>query len=202
MQVFLDSDGVLADFDKLAGEILGMPSRDFERVKHDGNSGPMWAELYAYEDFFYHLPKMPDADALVEGVRSLGFEPIVLTGIPSKEGSDWAIGQKLRWYEKHFPDLQVICCKSKDKFLHMVKDKHNVLIDDWEQHKHLWENAGGTFIVHTSALNSLTQLQKLILDIDYRYAYDHKQERDDRWTDRQGGAFSDWEINRRGDEFA
>ena len=161
MQVFLYSDGVLADFDTLAGEILGMPSREFERVKHNGNSGPMWEELYKFEDFFFHLPKMPDADELVQGVREMGFEPIVLTGIPSKEGSDWAIGQKIRWYEKHFPDLQVICCKSKDKLLHMLPDRHNVLIDDWTQHQRKWEDAGGTFIVHTSAEQSLKELRTL-----------------------------------------
>ena len=161
MQVFLDSDGVLADFDKLAGEILGMPSREFEKVKHHG-PGEMWARLYAHDDFFYKIPKMHDADDLVNGVIELGFDPIVLTGIPSKDGSDWAIGQKIRWYQDHYPDLPVITCKSKDKLLHMIEGKHNVLIDDWTQHKAAWEEAGGTFIVHTSAADSLEQLKELI----------------------------------------
>lgn len=166
MQVFLDSDGVLADFDTLAGEILGMPSREFERQKHTGGAAEMWARLYAHEDFFYKIPKMPDADQLVEGVRALGFEPIVLTGIPSKDGSDWAIGQKIRWYADYFPDLQVICCKSKYKFLHMIPDKHNVLIDDWRQHQKVWEDAGGTFIVHTSAAESLLELEMVKIYYD------------------------------------
>ena len=180
MQVFLDSDGVLADFDKLAGEILGMPAREFEERKHNGDSGPMWAELYAHEDFFYKLPKMHDADELVAGVRAIGLEPVVLTGVPSKEGSDWAIGQKIRWYADHFPDLQVICCKSKDKFLHMVEDKHNVLIDDWLQHAQVWRDAGGTFIHHTTATQSLADLDRLIFELDYANAYGYKQELDDR----------------------
>lgn len=162
MQVFLDSDGVLADFDTLAGEILGMPSREFEKAKHNDDSGGMWSRLYAHHDFFYKLPKMPDADELVQGVINLGFDPIVLTGIPSKDGSDWAIGQKVRWYADHYPDLPVITCKSKDKLMHMIEGKHNVLIDDWTQHKKAWENAGGTFIVHTSAADSLAQLKEVI----------------------------------------
>lgn len=176
MQVFLDSDGVLADFDTLAGEILGMPSREFERMKHTPNNGmmggpqQMWDRLYAHEDFFYKLPKMPDADELVAGVEAMGFTPIVLTGVPSKDGSDWAIGQKIRWYAEHFPHLQVICCKSKDKLLHMLPDRHNVLIDDWTQHQKKWEDAGGTFIVHTSANQSLKELRDLVNfydDLDY-----------------------------------
>lgn len=162
MQVFLDSDGVLADFDTLAGEILGMPSREFEKQKHTGGAAEMWARLYAHEDFFYKIPKMHDADELVQGVIDLGFDPIVLTGIPSKDGSDWAIGQKVRWYADHYPDLPVITCKSKDKLMHMIEGKHNVLIDDWEQHKKAWESAGGTFIVHTSAADSLRQLKEIM----------------------------------------
>lgn len=163
MQVFLDSDGVLADFDTYAGQLLGMPSREFERQKHTGGAAEMWRILYEHEDYFFKLPKMPDADELVQGVRDMGFEPIVLTGIPSKDGSDWAIGQKVRWYAKHYPDLPVICCKSKDKLLHMIEGKHNVLIDDWTQHKRAWEDAGGTFIVHTSAYQSLEELAVLKL---------------------------------------
>jgi hypothetical protein len=88
MQVFLDSDGVLADFDKLASEILGMPSREFEKRKHDGGAAEMWNRLYAHEDFFYKIPKMADADELVDGVKAMGFDPIVLTGIPSKDDQD------------------------------------------------------------------------------------------------------------------
>lgn len=165
MQVFLDSDGVLADFDTLAGEILGMPPREFERVKHTGGAAEMWKRLYEHEDFFYKIPKMPDADELVQGVIDMGFDPIVLTGIPSKDGSDWAIGQKMRWYAEKYPDLPVITCKSKDKLLHMIEGKHNVLIDDWTQHKAAWERAGGTFIVHTSAKKSLQDLAQVAFRI-------------------------------------
>lgn len=166
MQVFLDSDGVLADFDTLAGEILGMPSREFEKRKHTGGAAEMWKRLYEHEDFFYKIPKMHDADELVEGVIAMGFDPIVLTGIPSKDGSDWAIGQKMRWYAEKYPDLPVITCKSKDKLLHMIEGKHNVLIDDWTQHKRAWEDAGGTFIVHTSARKSLQDLEMVKMYYD------------------------------------
>lgn len=176
MQVFLDSDGVLADFDKLAGEILGMPPREFEQKKHKGDAGPMWAALYAHEDYFFKLPKMPDADELVAGVEAMGFTPIVLTGIPSKDGSDWAIGQKIRWYEKHYPHLQVICCKSKDKLLHMIEGKHNVLIDDWPQHRRKWREAGGTFILHENAKKSLMELEQLVLDRDFNRFHEHLQD--------------------------
>ena len=160
MQIFLDCDGVLADFDGYASELLGIHPREYERQKH--NDAKLWDILYSHDDYFFKLPRMKDADELVQGVQTLGFDPIILTGVPSKEGSDWAIGQKTRWARKHFPQLQIICCKSREKFLHMTENKHNVLIDDWAKWKHVWEEAGGTFILHTSASDSLAQLKTLL----------------------------------------
>lgn len=159
MQIFLDCDGVLADFDLYASEILGMPPREFEAQKGDSR---LWEILYSTKDYFFNLPKMVDADELVNGVLERGYEPIILTGIPSKEGSDWAIDQKQRWRRKHYPDLKMITCKSKDKLLHMVEGKHNILIDDWPKWRHLWEEGGGTFILHTSASTSLSELDNIL----------------------------------------
>jgi hypothetical protein len=161
MQIFLDCDGVLADFDSYAREILGMTLTEYEDQKHSPDG---WNILYAVEDYFFKLPKMPDADELVDGVRAMGFEPIILTGVPSKEGSDWAIGQKQRWAAKHYPETSIICCKSKDKFRNMVPEKHNILIDDWSRYKHVWEENGGTFILHTSAAKSLAELREVVKD--------------------------------------
>ena len=31
----------------------------------------------------------------------------------------------------------------------------DILIDDWPKYKHLWEEAGGIFILHTSAAQSI-----------------------------------------------
>jgi hypothetical protein len=165
MKVFLDCDGVLADFDGFATEILGLPPREYERKKH--NNIELWEKLYAVEDYFFKLPKLPDADELVEGVRSLGFEPTILTGIPSRDGSEWAIDQKTRWAKVHFPHLNIICCKSKEKSLNMIDGMHNVLIDDWTAYKKLWEQRGGTFIVHKSAKTSLAELREVMCDQDY-----------------------------------
>ncbi len=165
MQVFLDCDGVLADFDTYAEGLLGLHPREYERRKH--NDKKLWDILYAHDDYFYKLPQMPDAHVLVAGVKALGFEPIILTGVPSKAGSDWAIDQKTRWAADHFPDLSIICCKSKDKFMHMIPGKRNVLIDDWNMHMKKWQVAGGYFILHKNAKDSLVELREVMQDDAY-----------------------------------
>lgn len=153
MKLFLDCDGVLADFDKRAEEILGMRSREFEAIH---GSKAFWKTIYSTPDFFYGLDKMPDADKLVDAVKHL--DPVILTGKPY---GGWAEGQKLRWRDEHFPDLPMIVCLSKDKFTHMHHDKDNILVDDTLKYAHIWEEAGGTFIHHTSAEDSIRQLQYL-----------------------------------------
>jgi hypothetical protein len=165
MKVFLDCDGVLADFDGYAATLLGMPPRDYEREKH--NDAKLWEILYAHEDYFYKLPVMHDAPELVAGVIERGFEPTILTGVPSRGDPTWAIDQKTRWAQLHFPELPIICCKSREKALHMLEGYHNVLIDDWGKWKHVWENHGGTFILHRSAEQSLKELDKLIYELLY-----------------------------------
>jgi hypothetical protein len=155
MQLFLDCDGVLADFDTFFEERFGMNAREYERV-HGG--AKFWFEIESFPGgFFRQLPKMKDADELVDAVRHL--HPIILTGAP--KGSTWPQPQKEAWRDEHFPDLPMICCQSKVKYTHMASGKHNVIIDDWHKWKSIWENNGGTFILHTSAKDSIAQLKAL-----------------------------------------
>lgn len=155
MQLFLDCDGVLADFDKLFVDSYGLNPREYEK---EYGQDKFWYEVEHFPGgFFRQLPKMPDADELVDAVRHL--HPIILTGDP--KGSLWPQPQKEAWRDEHFPDLPMICCQSKMKYTHMFAGVHNIIIDDWFKWKSRWEENGGTFILHTSAKESLEELRKL-----------------------------------------
>jgi 5'(3')-deoxyribonucleotidase len=150
-QLFLDCDGVLADFDSYFESIAGMTGDEFE-LEH-GTSG-FWTFIQAHRDFFYNLPLMEDAQELYDAVAHL--RPIILTGVPF---GNWAVTQKLRWRDKYFPGVPMVTCTSRHK-----KDyckTGDVLIDDLHKYKHLWESAGGTFILHTSASDSVAQLKQV-----------------------------------------
>ncbi len=152
MQLFLDCDGVLADFDKFFEDNYNMNAREYEKLHGASN---FWKEIRNFPGgFFRQLPLMPDAIQLVEAVNHLN--PIILTGMPL--GDDWAKIQKEAWRDEHLPHLPMICCQSKYKYTKMVADKHNIIIDDWAKHKHVWEENGGTFILHTNTEDSLQQL--------------------------------------------
>ena len=150
-QLYLDCDGVLADFDAGAEAILGLKPRAFEQRY---NIGKMWAKLAGAPDFYGTLPLMPGAMELFEAVRHLN--PIILTGLPR---GNWAAGQKVRWAAEHFPGTRIITCMAVDKRKHA---KHgDVLVDDMLKHRQLWEEAGGVFVHHRTVPETLQELREL-----------------------------------------
>lgn len=147
-QLYLDCDGVLADFDRSATAILGLPPRAYEK-RH----GPrrFWRKLAEAPDFYFGLPLMPDAMALFEAVRHL--DPIILTGLPQ---GNWAADQKIRWAAHHFPGTRIITTLARDKRDHCREG--DVLVDDQLRHAGLWRDAGGIFIHHRNARETLKAL--------------------------------------------
>ena len=148
-QIYLDCDGVLADFDKGAEAVLGMPPARFE--KRFG-LGQFWKRLATTPGFFEHLDLMPDAMELYEAVRHTN--PIILTGLPR---GNWAEPQKRRWAERHFPGVEVITTSAALKREHCHPG--DALVDDRDKFRHLWEQAGGVFIHHKDARSSIAALR-------------------------------------------
>ncbi|HEU0098591.1 MAG TPA: hypothetical protein VFQ67_07430 [Allosphingosinicella sp.] len=147
-QLYLDCDGVLADFDSGAAAVLGMHPKAFEK-RH--GLGRFWAKLAKAPDFYFGLPLLDGATELFEAVRHL--DPIILTGLPQ---GNWAADQKVRWAAKHFPGTRIITTMARDKRKHARAD--DVLVDDQLRHAHLWEEMGGVFIHHRTVAETLERL--------------------------------------------
>ncbi len=147
--VFLDCDGVLADFDRGATRVLGMPPETFQErfgLKE------FWNRLAAAPDFFADLDPLPDARELYEAVGAC--RPVILTGLPR---GNWAEPQKRRWAERHFPGVAMIATTAALKREHCRPG--DALVDDWTTHRHRWEEAGGVFIHHRNAASSIEALR-------------------------------------------
>ncbi len=151
-QLFLDCDGVLADFDAGARAALGglTPSQFEERYSRR----EFWRRLASTPDFYGTLPLLPDAQTLFDAVEHL--RPTILTGLPI---GNWAAPQKVAWAERHFPGTPIITCMARDKVRYMASG--DVLIDDREDHRSKWEDAGGNFIHHQNARASLAELSTI-----------------------------------------
>src|SRR6476646_4972292 len=149
-RLFLDADGVLADFDAGARRLLGMTAREF--IAEHGR-GAFWKCLANANNFYGSLPQMPDAQRLFDAVKHL--KPAILTGLPLGK---WAAPQKVEWAAEHFPGVPIITCMAADKHKHMKPG--DVLVDDRQNHRAAYEAAGVTFVHHRNAEDSLRQLAK------------------------------------------
>ena len=150
-RLFLDADGVLADFDAGAQQLLGMKPKAF--IAKYGR-GAFWRRLANAKNFYGSLPQMPDARRLFDAVKHL--DPTILTGLPLGK---WAALQKVEWAAEHFPGVPIITCMAADKHKHMHPG--DVLVDDREKHRAAYEAAGVVFVHHKNAEDSLRQLAKI-----------------------------------------
>ena len=149
--VFVDMDGVLADFDSGYEQMLGIrPSIADDNVD--------WHAVRRVESFYARLPPMPDFTDLWRGLEP--FRPIILTGVPTSLAD--APAHKRAWVDRHIgPTQPMIACSSKDKSLH-IRNPGDVLIDDWEKYRSLWIGRGGRWITHITARASLAELTDLL----------------------------------------
>ena len=150
-RLFLDADGVLADFDEGAKRLLGMSARQFE-AKHGRRE--FWRRIAKARNFYGSLPEMPDARLLFDAVRHL--KPTILTGLPL---GNWAAPQKVEWAAEHFPGVPIVTCMARDKHKHMKPG--DVLVDDRENHRSTYEAHRVVFVHHKNAEDSLKQLARI-----------------------------------------
>lgn len=153
MQIYVDLDGVLADFDSHYLKHFGIkPDKATDNVD--------WERIRYVSNFYADMDGMPDSHDLWEFVSQLKPAPIILTGIPSSIPG--AEAQKRKWCAEYLGDhIKVITCKSRDKSLVLKDTPGAILIDDWTKYQDLWVAAGGKFIVHTSAADSIKQLLEM-----------------------------------------
>ena len=154
-RLFLDADGVLADFDRGSRDLLGMRPKDF--IDRHGR-GAFWKRLAKAPNFYGSLRQMPDAQLLFDAVKHL--KPTILTGLPL---GSWAAPQKVEWAANHFPGVPIITCMARDKHKHMHPG--DVLVDDREKHRAAYEAAGVVFVHHKNAEDSLRQLAKIFTSV-------------------------------------
>lgn len=154
MTIFCDMDGVLADFDTHHENVLGMrPDKQLDNVD--------WDRVRAVPDFYSGIPPMPDMQDLWSFIAPL--KPIVLTGIPKSDGPKGipeAADNKRAWITHQLgPQVEVRCVRSKEKSLHCFPG--DILIDDWERYRHLWEKRHGIWITHISAGSTIACLKAM-----------------------------------------
>lgn len=147
VNVFIDSDGVVADYDK-ALQASGLHVNEF---KYQPGTY-LWLDIMPGAiEALASLKKLDDADRL---------RVWILSKTPS--GSPYAYTEKVLWYRQHFPWLEDRIMLVHDK--HQVGSVNDILIDD-RPHKGHADKFRGRFIKFEPSvpISSWTGAQKQIL---------------------------------------
>jgi len=141
-RLFLDCDGVVADWRAGVESLLG------EKIK-DGVMIPdrQWRKIRDCQRFFRTLPVLEGGYELVDYSRRLLEDGLItdlafLTAIPGGNDMPWAFSDKVDWVREHFPEIPVFFGPySKDKFHHCQPG--DILIDDRKDNCASWNTVGG-----------------------------------------------------------
>lgn len=160
--IYLDMDGVLADFRGWAIENFG------EEWKTEIEK-PNWGAISNTSNLFAKLKPMADALELYNNcVDIIGDKNRVqiLTALPQRMNMESAAKDKIEWAHTHIsPDIRVhFGPYAQDKQYHK-RHKFDVLIDDIELNIQQWESVGGYGIVHENSKKSTEELNSFIMVI-------------------------------------
>jgi 5'(3')-deoxyribonucleotidase len=149
--IYIDMDGVLANFDKAARSLFGV-ERYWEIPKEE-----RWEIIKSTPRFYETMEPLPDARKLLDGVRGTNSFTI-LTALARRVPT--CSSEKIRWMRKWFsvPPEQVICVY-EDKWPWAVNG--DILVDDTKRHIDEWELAGGIGVHHSSTELTLSYLRSL-----------------------------------------
>lgn len=152
-EIFVDMDGVVADFDKGFHDATGKWPKDISHAELK----VLKKELVETTEFFLNLKPLGDASKLWNFVKKYDTKFLTATGdtMPEK-----AAKEKKKWIKKVIGNADVIVVRKlpmKAKFAH----KNAILIDDREKALIPWKKAGGIAILHVSATDTIKQLKKL-----------------------------------------
>lgn len=155
MKVFLDLDGVFADFDQKVDELTGNKYR--ERHSND-----IWKVLDKIPNLFSQLRLIEGSLQIITMLQHHDLE--FLTALPEPTGFlVTAATDKHGWiYNNISRRIRVnTCLGGKNKWKYLEYYPGAVLIDDYDRNINLWNEHGGLGILHTDVPSTIEKLIKL-----------------------------------------
>lgn len=166
-ELFIDQDGVLADFQKRYRQIY---KSDPEIDYNSSNKKRKELHQKRFHDFienkqFAALEPMPDfkegLDYLIRIHKEYKIPICVLTSTAKEEYIKELSAQKRFWLKKYNVPFHPVFVPGK-RFKHFFSKPGRVLIDDTKSTIHNWNSMGGKGIHHTSWKKTISELNSLL----------------------------------------
>ena len=148
-KIFLDMDGVLADFNGGVRKLCGIePIKQPATPEEDAR---LWKAVRKVPHFYDKLEPLPGSVEMFRKIReAFGDRCSILTGIPRPDNRvRFARKDKIAWVRRILSDdvaVHVVYRVDKPKY---CSGKECILIDDFSKNLREWEAAGGTGLLFT-----------------------------------------------------
>jgi 5'(3')-deoxyribonucleotidase len=156
VKIYIDCDGVLADFDGWKAEIAKT------RPEVNDDTKGLWSVVKDEDHFYLNLPMLPDAQELMSFLRETEIPLAILTALPRRNTVPDAESDKRTWIKKYIdPSIEF-------NIGPFAIDKQNfakpgrVLIDDNDKNIAQWNAKGGIGILHRTLQATLEELVKVL----------------------------------------
>lgn len=159
-EVYLDMDGVLADFFHEYAKLAGVSADKFGHYSYrsipPAKTDPTLNKMIG-TDFFARLPKCPNADQLVTMIVRL-YGHYHICSSPLRGDYENSEKQKKIWIQKNLnpQPVDIIITPNKAKWAKQSDGTPNILIDDRGSNITAWENAGGIGIKYQADEDDLS----------------------------------------------
>ena len=144
-EIYVDMDGVLADF---FGEWKKLVGKDWRELDKD-EIEPALKKIRDEDKFWLNIPLTSNAKNLLGIIKQVkGDYKILSSPLANDPNSE---PHKREWIEKNldfFPPTEVIITKDKAKYATNPDGTPNILIDDYGVNIAAWESAGGIGFKH------------------------------------------------------
>jgi hypothetical protein len=157
--VYVDMDGVLANFFEEWAKLAGIKSGNYKDIP-PADIDPTLDKMIG-TDFFAQLPKFPTADKLIQMVINFfGSYKILSSPLRNDHANskmhkiDW-IGRKLK-----IKPSDIIIVGDKTSYAKQADGTPNILIDDLGKNIQRWQSSGGLGIKYQADEDSLSKVQQ------------------------------------------
>ena len=165
-KIYIDLDGVLADFDRGLTEICKIAPVDQSLATED-DENKVFDAIRNADHFYKNLKLVPGAKSLFAMLFDIyGDKCEILTGVPKPERNiPEAIDDKLAWVKENLSKKVVVHTVRRADKKNYCKGPGFILVDDYEKNISEWESMGGTGILFKNTEQAMEEIIKLMDEI-------------------------------------
>ena len=146
-EIYVDMDGVLADFFTEWGKLMKVDN--WWNIKDEHNIDDALQKIRDTDNFWLDLPLTSNAKNLLDLIKQVKGSYIILSSpLPGDKNSE---PHKREWIKKNlsfFPPKEVLIRHDKETFATQQDGTPNILIDDYGVNIQKWEAKGGVGFKH------------------------------------------------------